>query len=47
MRLAEEGSVQEHIKSLTEVCNELSVVGEPVKDRVVYLLASLPECYNV
>ena len=49
MRLAEGGSVQEHIKSLTEVCDELSAIGEPVKeeDRVVYLLASLPECYNV
>ena len=49
MRLAEGGSVQGHIKSLTEVCDELSAIGEPVKeeDRVVYLLASLPECYNV
>ena len=49
MRLAEGGLVQDHIKSMTEVCDELSVVGEPVKeeDRVVYLLASLPECYNV
>ena len=49
MRLAERGSVQQHIKSLTEVCDELSVIGESVKevDRVVYLLASLPECYNV
>ena len=49
MRLAEGGSVQNHIKSLTEVCDQLSAVGEPVKeeDRVVYLLASLPECYSV
>ena len=49
MRLAEGGSVQEHIKSLTEVCDELSAIGEPVKeeDHVVYLLASLPKCYNV
>ena len=41
--------MQDHIKSMTEVCDELSVIGEPVKeeDRVVYLLASLPECYNV
>ncbi len=30
---------------MTELCDELSVVGEPVKeeDRVVYLLASLPD----
>ena len=49
MRLAEMGSVQEDIKSMTEVCDELSVIGEPTKeeDRMVYLLASLPECYNV
>ena len=49
MRLAEGGSVQDHIKSLTEVCDQLAAVGEPVKeeDRVVYLLASLPECYSV
>ena len=33
---------------MTEVCDELSVVGEPVKeDCVVYLLASLPESYSV
>ena len=34
---------------MTEVCDQLSQIGEPVKeeDRVVYLLASLPECYNV
>ena len=49
MRLAEEGSVRDHIKSLTEVYDELSAIGEPIKeeDRVVYILASLPERYNV
>ena len=49
MRLAEGGSVQDHIKFMTEVCDELSVIGEPIKeeDRVIYLLASLRECYNV
>ena len=49
MRLAEGGSVRDHIKSLTEVYDELSAIDEPVKeeDRVIYLLASLPECYNV
>ena len=49
LRLAEGGSVQDHIKSMTEVCDQLSEIGEPVKeeDRVVYLLASLPECFNV
>ena len=49
MRLGERGSVQNHIKSMTEVCDELSVIGEPVneEDHVVYLLVSLPESYNV
>ena len=32
MRLAERGSVQDHIKSITEVCDQLAVVGEPVKE---------------
>ena len=41
--------MQEHLKSMTEVCDKLSAIGEPVneEDRVVYLLASLPESYNV
>ena len=41
--------MQSHIKSLTEIFDALSFVDEPVKeeDRVVYLLASLSECYNV
>ena len=41
--------MQDHIKSMTEVCDELSAIAEPVneEDRVVYLLASLPESYNV
>ena len=34
---------------MTEICDELSVIGEAIseEDRVVYLLASLPESYNV
>ena len=34
---------------MTEICDELSVIGEPIRedDRVVYLLTSLPESYNV
>ena len=34
---------------MTEVFDELTVMDDPVKeeDRVVYLLASLPERYNV
>ena len=37
------------MKSMTELCDELSAIDEPVseEDRVVFLLASLPESYNV
>ena len=49
LRLAEGGSVQEHVKLMIEICEELSVIGEAIseEDQVVYLLASLPESYNV
>ena len=49
MRLEKGGDVQSHVKRLTETLDELSVVDEPVKedDRVVYLLASLPEEYDM
>ena len=49
MRLAEGSLVQNHIKFMTEVCDELSVIGETIseEDCVVYLLASFPESYNV
>jgi len=48
LRLAEGGSVQEHVKFMSEICDELSAIGENIseEDRVVYLLASLPESYN-
>ena len=40
--------VQRHIKQMTELFNELAVVGAQLdeEDHVVHLLASLPECYN-
>ena len=49
MRLKDGNSVQEHIKAMTEVFDSLSVVGDPIaeEDRVVHLLASLPESYNM
>ena len=49
MRLNDGDSVQEHIKIMTELFDALSVAGETVseEDRVVYLLASLPESYSV
>ena len=48
LRLAEGGSVQEHIKFMSEIYNELSAIGDNIseEDRVVYFLASLPESYN-
>ena len=32
MRLAEGGSVQDHIKYMTEICDELSVIGEAISE---------------
>ena len=45
LRLKDGGHVQEHVKAMTEIFEPLSVIGDPVsdEDRVVYLLASLPE----
>ena len=49
MRLKDGDSAQEHIKTMTELFGALTVAGETVteEDRVVYLLASLPDSYNV
>ena len=49
LRLKHGDSVQEHIKAMTEIFYSLSVVGDAVseEDRVVYLLASLPDSYDV
>ncbi len=49
LQLREGDSVQEHIKTMTEVFEGLSVGGDPVpeEDRVVHLLASLPESYSM
>ena len=49
MRLREGGSVQDHIKYMIEMCDELSVIGEAISEEalVVYLLASLPANYSV
>ena len=48
-RLRDGDSAQEHINLMTEIFDTLTVAGETVseEDRVVYLLASLPESYNV
>ena len=47
--LKEGGSVSEHIKCTTEIFGVLSVIGDSVneEDRVVHLLTSLPESFNV
>ena len=49
LRLKDGESVQEHIKTMTEVFEALAVIGDPVteEDRVVYLLASLPDSFNM
>ena len=49
MRLSDSGSMREYIKKMTEIFDELAVVAEPVSDeeKVVYLLAGLPESYDV
>ena len=41
--------VNEHIKAMSEIFEGLAVVGDAVseEDRVVHLLANLPESYNV
>ena len=47
LKLKEGDSVHNHIKLMTETFDELSVIGDSLneEDRVVYLLASLPESY--
>ncbi len=49
LRLKEGNSISIHIKSMTEIFNELAVIGAPMEeeDKVVTLLASLPETYNM
>jgi len=49
LRLKDGESVQQHVKALTEVFDTLSVIGDPIteEDRVVHLLASLPEAYDM
>ena len=41
-------SVQDHVKTMLETFNKLSIVGDAItdEDRVVYILASLPGTFN-
>ena len=48
LKLKDSGSVQDHVKTMMETIHELSLVGDAVNDddKVVFLLASLPESYT-
>ena len=41
--------MQKHVKMLTEIFDELSIIGDPLdeENQVVHLLASLPESYDM
>lgn len=49
LRLKDGDSVSSHIKSMTEIFSDLSVIGAPLtaEDQVVHLLASLPDSFNM
>ena len=49
LKLKEGDSVHNHIKLMTEAFDELSVIGVSLneEDRIVHLLASLPESYDM
>ena len=49
LRLKEGESVQKHIRAMTEIFEGLAVIDAPVseEDRVVHLLASLPDSFSV
>ena len=49
LKLKEDGSVQDHIKSMVEIFDALSVMGDHVEeeDRVVHILASLPDSFGM
>ena len=48
LQLKDGESVRDHIKAMTELFNELAAVGDVIseEDRVVYLLASLPDSFG-
>ena len=49
VRLKDGQTIQDHVKTLTKIFNELAVIGDTIEDddRVIYLLASLPESYDM
>ena len=48
LQLLDGESVQDHIGAMTKLFNELNAVGDVIseEDRVVYLLATLPESFG-
>ena len=49
LKLDENRPIQEHIKAMIEIFEELAVIGSPMEeeDRVVQILTSLPDSYNM
>ncbi len=49
MKLNNGGSMTKYIKEMTEIFDELAVIAEAIsdEDKVIYLLAGLPESYDV
>ena len=49
LKLKDQEPVQEYIKSMVEVFDELAVIGDAIEeeDRVVQILANLPDSYNM
>ena len=48
LQLREGDPAQDHIKAMTELFNEMAIVGDAIEEenRVVYLLVSLPNSFN-
>ena len=49
LKLKDGQSVQSHIITMTEIFDELAIIGDPLdeENQVVHLLASLPESYDI
>ena len=49
LKLKEGGSINKHIKTMSEIFEEFTAIGDAIseEDRVVHLLASLADSYNV
>lgn len=49
VKLNEGQSIQKNIKTMTEIFDELAIIGDPLdeENKVVHLLASLPKSYDI